>query len=175
MKKTFNIVVAYAKKNRGIGINGGLPWKIKSDMKHFTRTTTLTSDPSKKNCVIMGRKTFDSIPGHLKNRKNIVITSKAPNIKLKNAIASSTLHDALNVAFENKDIENVFVIGGEKVYEEALKRNDLDTVIATEIDREFECDTFMPDLDYKFSESRKSELETGVKVVKFVKCIPVLV
>jgi dihydrofolate reductase len=78
----FAIVVA-ATQSRGIGYKGSLPWKLPGETAHFKKLTTQTVDPTKQNCVIMGRKTWFSIPERfrpLPNRRNIVITSN-PHFK----------------------------------------------------------------------------------------------
>src|ERR1700733_8282193 len=72
----FDIVVA-CDINRGIGYNNTLPWRLSGDMKHFRNLTSTTSDPSKQNAVIMGRKTWQSLPESnrpLPKRFNIVLS-----------------------------------------------------------------------------------------------------
>ncbi len=71
-------LIAAASENMGIGKNNALPWRLKAEMKYFTRMTIDTKDPSKKNAVIMGRKTYESIPAKhrpLNDRINIILTS----------------------------------------------------------------------------------------------------
>ena len=83
----FNLIVAVCGKSFGIGNNGQLPWRLKSEMKHFASTTTTTKDTSKRNAVIMGRKTWDSIPRKfrpLKNRLNLVL-SRQNDISLQDS------------------------------------------------------------------------------------------
>jgi len=73
-----NLMVA-ACEGGGIGKNGTLPWKIPSEMKYFTKMTKSTRDEGKRNAVIMGRLTFESIPEKfrpLKGRLNVVLTGK---------------------------------------------------------------------------------------------------
>lgn len=75
MERTLHLVVA-ATERGGIGKGGGLPWKIRRDMKFF-KNTTLRAAPGAMNAVIMGRKTFDSIPARfrpLKSRVSVVVT-----------------------------------------------------------------------------------------------------
>ena len=76
----FNLIVAACGKSLGIGLNGELPWKLKSEMKYFAETTTKTKDFDKMNAVIMGRKTWESIPlkfRPLKNRFNVILSRQA--------------------------------------------------------------------------------------------------
>ena len=80
LKMKINLIVAACGKSLGIGLNGELPWRLKSEMKYFSETTTKTKDPSKINAVIMGRKTWESIPMKfrpLKNRYNIILSRQA--------------------------------------------------------------------------------------------------
>ena len=79
-----NLIVAGCRLNGndnvlGIGQAGNLPWKLKKEMKHFANLTTFTKDTEKQNAVLMGRKTWESIPFKfkpLKNRYNLVLTSQ---------------------------------------------------------------------------------------------------
>ena len=76
MRRTFSLVVA-ACKNNGIGKDGKLPWSLPGDMAHFKRVTSHTIDDSKQNAVIMGRKTWNSIPEKfrpLPKRLNVILS-----------------------------------------------------------------------------------------------------
>ena len=76
----FNLIVAACGNSFGIGYNGELPWRLRSEMKYFAQTTSKVTDPNKRNAVIMGRKTWESIPPKfkpLKNRFNIVLSHQA--------------------------------------------------------------------------------------------------
>ena len=78
MKKNFTIIAA-TDLNGGIGLNGKLPWNNKTDMKYFKNITCQCMDETKKNAIIMGRKTFESIDCKpLPNRLNVCITSISP-------------------------------------------------------------------------------------------------
>eukprot|EP00854_Cymbomonas_tetramitiformis_P019941 gene19941-23859_t len=168
--KKFQIVVA-ATRTLGIGKEGTLPWKLPGDMKHFKALTSMTHSPSKKNAVVMGRKTWESIPEKFRpmtNRVNVILSrSLAANSDQKeNTMPSSStsaaelptgvhvrgsLQDALELLssgdFEN-DIETVFVIGGAEVYKEALASEHCEAVHITKIERDdVECDAFFPTLD----------------------------
>ena len=83
-----NLIVAACGKSMGIGLNGELPWRLKSEMKYFAETTTKTKDSDKINAVIMGRKTWESIPAKfrpLKNRLNVILSRQA-NYSLNNDV-----------------------------------------------------------------------------------------
>ena len=135
-KNSISIIVAKDLK-RGIGFKNTLPWSITEDLKKFKEITTGST-------LIMGRKTFESIGRPLPKRNNIVITSnpeKMPN----GIIAVSSVDNALEEA-ENFDCP-IFIIGGYRVYKAFIERGLVDTMYVTEIDDEYECDTFFPDFD----------------------------
>jgi dihydrofolate reductase / thymidylate synthase len=148
MKNSFNVVTAYLKNNRGIGKNNNLPWKhIKKDMNRFTNITTSTFDAVKTNSVIMGRKTWESLPNKFKplpNRKNIVVSKTLTDIE--NVKVCSSLTKALNYSYSLPEVESTFVIGGSSIYTTALKRYDIDNLYVTEVDRQLDADTFFPDI-----------------------------
>jgi dihydrofolate reductase len=146
----FDIIAAMHISNNAIGKNGALPWKNSTDMKYFRELTTTTSDASKSNAVIMGRKTYDSIGAPLKNRVNIVLTrdtmnkSTIPNLSFQQSL------DAAALSAAKTTVENVFVIGGESVYKEALNhpqcRHIYLNLISTKCDVE-DADAFFPTID----------------------------
>lgn len=127
------LIVAYA-KNRTIGRDNSLPWKLPGDLAHFKRTTL--------GCpIIMGRKTWESLGRPLPGRKNIVITRDASHHHPGAEFVSS-----LAAAIElTRDAENVFIIGGAQIYQEALPLAD--SVIATEIQENIVGDAFFAALD----------------------------
>ena len=137
------IIVAVA-KNNVIGIQNKLPWHLPEDLKHFKEKTLNQS-------VIMGRKTFESLPENVRplpNRENIIITRQNfnfPNIKTANN---------LNSAFEKASRE-IFIIGGASIYKEAI--NLVDCLEITEIDLEIAGDAFFPEIDFNIWELKKSE------------------
>lgn len=165
--KAFQLVVA-ATKQLGIGRNGSLPWKLPGDMAYFKHITSKTSDPNKQNAVIMGRKTWESIPlkfRPLKNRLNIILTrqqvdensSRSPNGNnipgsKSDVLKCSSLSSAMSLltGAEYKDrLENIFVIGGGQVYKEAILAPECAVIHLTVIESDFECDTFLPEIDPK--------------------------
>lgn len=128
----------------GIGLNGTLPWKLPADMRFFRELTTATQDPSKHNAVIMGRKTWQSIPEKFKplpHRINVVLSQSLEDERI---IVCKTLDTALLALSTDPSIEQVFVIGGASVYEEALNHEMCECIYQTVIHHPFECDTFFP-------------------------------
>lgn len=128
-----NIIVAFSSQNFGIGNKGSLPWNIAEDMARFYKLT-------KGSVVVMGRKTWDSIPEErrpLKDRVNVVVTS------------NTTLQDKGVLFVQEKDLDNllknynnVFIIGGRSLY--AKYMGVAKRIFATLVDSNTECDTFFP-------------------------------
>ncbi|KAF7127703.1 hypothetical protein RHSIM_Rhsim11G0179300 [Rhododendron simsii] len=153
-QRTYQVVVA-ATQNMGIGKDGKLPWKLPSDLKLFKEVTLTTSDPAKKNAVIMGRKTWESIPLEyrpLPGRLNVVLTrsgsfdiATAENVVICGSITSSL--ELLAASPYCLSIEKVFVIGGGQILREALNAPGCDAIHMTEIESSIECDTFIPAVD----------------------------
>ena len=130
-------IIAAVGRNLELGRGNELIWHFKEDMKFFKETTMGSS-------VIMGRKTFESLPKALPGRKNIVIT----NNNSYSAEGAVTVH-SVDEALKSADSQEVFVIGGGKIYEQLLPVTD--KLYLTEI--EAEC----PDADTYFPSFNKEE------------------
>lgn len=150
-----NIIVAYC-KNRGLGKNNTLVWNVKSDMSKFKKLTSGNNN----NCVIMGRKTFESINNTkgLANRDNLILSKSLTMDKLNgtNIVKSFETLELLEDFVKTKNYCEVWIIGGAEIYELFLnnyKKEDnsifnINEIIITYIDADFECDCFFPDLNY---------------------------
>jgi len=148
MSKSFNIISALLKSSNGIGKNNRLPWDyIKEDMSFFKKITT--SNKSTINAVIMGKNTWNSISEKskpLQNRINIVLSKNKIHNKNNNVITANSLNEALNICYNHKKINDIFVIGGEKVYKEAIIHPDCKYLYLTKVSpvSYILCDTFFP-------------------------------
>lgn len=129
-------IIAAMDKNRVIGAGGKLPWgrSLPADLKHFKEITV-------NNTVVMGRKTYDSIGARLPDRRNIVISTS------KELIAPGCLIvPSFEAVLENIFLEEiVFVIGGSRVFQDALPLAE--KLYLTEIDADIGGDTFFPEFD----------------------------
>ncbi|CAK7230142.1 hypothetical protein SCUCBS95973_007472 [Sporothrix curviconia] len=152
------LVVAATARDMGIGANGGLPWTgLRKEMAYFARVTKRGDG----NAVIMGRKTWDSIPPKfrpLRGRLNIVISrSFVPGLPKDPAggpdashVEASSLETALEYLRQRRKAAGtpgsgrVFVIGGAQIYAAALGLADARRVLLTRIMSDFSCDTFFP-------------------------------
>ncbi len=127
------LIVARA-RNGVIGRDNTLPWRLRADLQHFKQCT--------QSCpLIMGRKTWESLPGILPGRPHIVI-SRQSGYSAPGARVVSSLTDALAVC---ADAERAFVIGGAQIYAEAL--GVADVLWISEIDADVEGDTRFPAFD----------------------------
>jgi dihydrofolate reductase len=129
-----SIIVAIA-QNNVIGANNQLIWHISEDLKRFKALTT-------GHCVVMGRKTFESIGKPLPNRTNIVV-SRNRELIIDGCIVVSSLEEAISVC-ENE--EESFVIGGGELYRQALPIAS--KLYLTIVHKNFEGDTFFPEIDF---------------------------
>jgi dihydrofolate reductase/thymidylate synthase len=161
--KDFSIIVACDEAN-GIGKNGLLPWHLPSDLKHFKEITT-APDGEPLNALIMGRKTWESIPEKfrpLPGRLNVVITSDPGYALPRGVLRKGSLEEAISVLCdkENKLIGKVFVIGGARVFSDAMMDPLCASIYLTRIYDKFDCDVVFPDIPPHFMEkdcSRKFE------------------
>ncbi len=156
----YSIVVAYD-LCRGIGRNNTIPWKLPLDMKRFKEITSSISS----NCVIMGRKTWDSIPSKfrpLPGRTNIILSrAKINEIKTneKDTFACSSFDDLnilLNKLNSSDQLKEVFFIGGADIYSTAQSIYPIDNYYLTQIFENYKCDTFFPVInfdDYQLTDS----------------------
>jgi len=172
--KKFHVILAAQKDTNGIGRNGKLPWRLPKDMAHFKETTLSTVD-GKKNAVIMGRSTWESIPQKFRpmpGRLNVILSkSKSLQEILEKAPSSSPESEAPLVftSFDKalnalswppyeESIEQIFVIGGAQAYHSALMHPLLDQVYLTEVQNNFDCDTFFNVAEYNLQEVRRDEM-----------------
>lgn len=137
-------LIACVDKSWGIGKNNSIPWPgLTSDLKYFKTMT-------KGKTVIMGRKTWESLPKKpLPGRLNIVMTSspsKYKQIRSEGGMPALSIIDAINQipGYE----ENVYIIGGAAVYE--MFKDYIDFVHITKLAKSFDCDTFLPECYRKF-------------------------
>jgi len=149
------ILIAAVSKDKVIGKQGGIPWKIKEDLSFF-KEKTLNSP------IIMGRATYNSIGRPLPNRLNIVMTRSAKNTE--GVIEVTSVETAIEAASINKNSSRVYIIGGQNIYKEFLPIAH--RMIITEVDLYIkDGDTFFP--EWNISEwkeqSRDQREENGTR------------
>lgn len=139
-----SIIVAIQAKDRGIGYQNELLYKISEDLKRFKQLTT-------GHAIIMGRNTFESIGKPLPNRTNIVITRNTTFMQDGVLIAHS-LEEAIRKAKEVEKDE-IFIIGGGQIYEEAILLADRLYITVLESDKP--ADTFFPSYEAMFTTTKE--------------------
>ena len=142
-----NMIVAHDSKY-GIGNEGHIPWYISEDLKYFRETTI-------GHIVIMGRKTYDSIPSSrkpLKDRINIVLTNNPENYNSNDNLIycrEDKLDFYIDYFYKNNNISKVFFIGGSEIYKKYM--NIVNNLYITYIDKEYKCDAFFPTYENRFN------------------------
>jgi dihydrofolate reductase len=138
MSAALVLVVAVA-KNGVIGAHGGLPWRIRADLKKF-RAVTMGKP------LLMGRKTFDSIGRVLDGRDSIVVTRRS-GLAIEGAFVVSTLEAGLALAYERaaaRGADEICVIGGGEIFRETLPTAD--RLYVTHVDAAPVGDVFFPEI-----------------------------
>lgn len=133
-------LVAAVARNRVIGADGDLAWRIADDLKWFKKITL--GKP-----IIMGRKTYRSIGRPLPGRDNIVIT-RAADFVVEGVLSARSIPAALEVArdcAERRDVDEICVIGGGQIYEQMLAAAD--RIYLTRVAAEIDGDTLFPEID----------------------------
>ena len=141
-----NIIFARA-RNGVIGKDGQMPWHLPEDLAHFKAQTGGAP-------VLMGRKTWDSLPSRfrpLPGRRNVVIT-RQDDWQAAGAERAASLQDA--IALCSGTAGDIWVIGGGEIYAQAVPLAQ--RAVVTEIDRDFEGDTFAPELKGGWRETARS-------------------
>jgi dihydrofolate reductase len=127
-------MIAAAAENNALGKDNQLIWHLSDDLKHFKNLT-------KGHHIIMGRKTFESMPKALPNRTNVIV-SRQKDYHVENAHVVHSLEAAL--AFAQED-DRPFIIGGGEIYRQGMAFADC--IELTRVHEEFEADTFFPEID----------------------------
>ena len=127
-------IIAAVAENNALGKDNRLIWHIPEDLKRFKRLTS-------GHAIIMGRKTFESLPKALPNRHNIVI-SRNKSYTAEGASVCHNLEEAMALA---KNDSQPFIIGGGQIYEQAMEIAH--KIELTRVHKDYEADTFFPFID----------------------------
>lgn len=135
-----SLLVAYTKNKRVIGAQGKIPWKLSSERNRFKAICA-------GKYVIMGRKSYEEI-GHPLSYCELVIVSSHPSTSSGTPIYCKSLEDAINYC-KSKGQEEILIAGGGTIYQQAIPYAQ--KIYATEIEADFEGDTFFPELGPEWS------------------------
>jgi dihydrofolate reductase len=134
-------MIAAVARNRVIGKDNDLVWRLPDDMKYFMETT-------QNHFLIMGRKNYESLPHKfrpLPNRVNIIVT-RQKDYKAAGCTITNTIEEALEYAKSHHQ-EEVFIIGGGQIYAQSMELAD--KLYITEVQGDFDGDTYFPEIDKK--------------------------
>ena len=132
-------------RNRGIGVDNKLPWRLSADLKRFRELTM-------GHHIIVGRRTFESIGRPLPGRRMIVVTRDG-NYKAEGCDVAHSVEDAINLARERGESE-VFICGGAEIYTQTIEI--VDRMYLTFVDAGVAADTFFPEFDHREWSERES-------------------
>ena len=129
-------LIAAMARNRAIGIDNRLPWRLPADLKRFKALT-------KGHTLVMGRRTFESLNGPLPWRTTIVVTRRE-DYAPEGVLVAHSLEEALERA-RKEEAEEIFIAGGEEIFRQGFLLGD--RLQLTYIDQDFPGDTFFPEFD----------------------------
>eukprot|EP01002_Notosolenus_urceolatus_P014759 NODE_658_length_1876_cov_64.453202_g529_i0.p2 GENE.NODE_658_length_1876_cov_64.453202_g529_i0~~NODE_658_length_1876_cov_64.453202_g529_i0.p2 ORF type:complete len:501 (+),score=137.39 NODE_658_length_1876_cov_64.453202_g529_i0:165-1667(+) len=150
VQRPFSLVVAVDAAG-GIGKDGTVPWRCPTDMAFFKKATA-TAPEGTRNACIMGRRTWESIPSKfrpLKDRLSVVVSSSLAEPADNSFTVAPSLNAALDLVSPMKDVSQIFVIGGARMYEESLSHPMLNYCAVTSVSCKaspngFDCDVSFP-------------------------------
>ncbi|PSK38968.1 hypothetical protein C7M61_002274 [Candidozyma pseudohaemuli] len=150
-----SLIVAALQPSMGIGAKGKLPWRLKQEMKYFKDVTTKAKE-GYVNAVIMGRKTWDSIPQKfrpLPGRINVILSRSNSNVTDSDGVFHFNSIDSVMLHFEKeayrvgeKPLDKIFIIGGSQVYNSVILDPRVDNLLVTHINYIGE-ETERPEMD----------------------------
>jgi dihydrofolate reductase len=159
-------IIAAIANNNVLGKNNRLIWHLPADLKRFKQTTS-------GHCVIMGRKTFESLGKPLPNRTNIVIT-RDNTFNPEGCVIAHSLREAIDAA---KADDNPFILGGAEIYKQAMAVADV--LDLTFVHHTFEGDVFFPKIDTTiWKETSRQDFKADAKnkydysFVRFERTLP---
>ncbi|MCU0303797.1 MAG: dihydrofolate reductase [Thermoanaerobaculales bacterium] len=132
-----SLIVAVS-RNGVIGRDGGLPWRLPADLRHFKATTM-------GHHLIIGRATWDELGAPLPGRTMVVVTRNRA-FHADGALVAHSLDEALSLA---RDDDQPFIGGGAEIYRQALAGGWVDRLYVTRVHAEVEGDTFFPEVDWE--------------------------
>lgn len=148
-----NIITAVSRQDRVIGTKDGkIPWHIKKDFQYFKEKTT--GHP-----IIMGRKTFESLPGILPNRHHIVVTRQDSYKAPDNVSITNTLEDAVEIA-KKLDKKEIFIIGGGEIYRQGLEYADRLYITLIDSKDKIEGEITFPKYEHIFTKKVSSQRDS---------------
>lgn len=170
----FHVIAACCNKN-GIGKDNKIPWFLSGELKYFKHITNYTTTSIERNVVVMGRKTWESIPEKnrpLDGRINIVLTKQDEYDVPRGVFTCGSLEGVFPLldTIHNSSKTNVFLIGGGSIYNECIQKGMCSKIYLTKIYKKYECDVFFPTIPSNYALVSVSDFceEKGIYYRKFV-------
>jgi len=135
-----SIIAAISEGDRGIGLRGGLPWRLPADMARFR-------DLTMGHAVIIGRVTWEPIAERGLPGRRVIVLSRDPESRNSGDATAGSLVEAMKIAAQDKKETETFIAGGAQVYQEALDEGLVDRMYLTIVHGEVEADTFFPEYE----------------------------
>ena len=129
-------IIAAAGENNSLGKDNDLVWHLPDDFKRFKELTS-------GNYILMGRKTFESFPKPLPNRKHLIITRQDNYQVPENCFVFDSIQSAFDEVLEFSD-KDIWIIGGGEIYKQSMEIAD--RIELTRVHSDFEADTFFPEI-----------------------------
>lgn len=133
-----SIIAAIAEGDRGIGLRGGLPWRLPADMARFRELTMGYA-------VIIGRVTWEPMAARWLPGRRVIVLSRDREARESGHAVASSLKEAQQIAARDKQETETFIAGGAQVYQEALDRGLVDRMYLTIVYGQVEADTYFPE------------------------------
>ena len=167
--KNFSVILASDEKN-GIWKSWVLAWRISEDLKYFKKITT-DSESDKKNAVIMGKNTWESIPDKYKplpSRINCIL-SRSFNFEDNywEVRKFGNFESALQNLSLDENIDKIFVIGWAYLYNKVFSNKNLEYIYKTKVYWDFDCDVFVDNIpnNFKLKETSKTKKENEIEFI----------
>lgn len=148
-----SFLIAAVAENGVIGSDGGIPWRLSSDMVHFRQSTLGCA-------LVVGRRTYDSLPRTMPGRTLVVVTSK-PLPEGANAIAAHSFEEAVRIAVEDTGSRAVAFAGGTSIYAGAIRLPWLRRALVTRVGISVPGDTRLPEMGTEWVTVGKDPLASG--------------
>jgi dihydrofolate reductase len=165
-----SLIVAHD-ESRGMGKNNTIPWYIPGELRWVGKVTRAPyGGAGQRNALIMGRKTWESLPESrrpLPDRLTIVI-SRTITIEHKDVIVVDSLEEAFLEVVKQDEIAKAFVFGGASIYEQALKSDKVDELLVSVVPGHYDADIFFPQIPKGYTlKSQHEFIFDGVSVKHF--------
>ncbi|XP_073327340.1 dihydrofolate reductase [Pagrus major] len=169
-KKPIRLIAAVC-NDRGMGKDGKMPWDIPSEFKFFMDKITRVSRPGKMNLLVWGRRCFQHHPETtfpIANSLHVVLSTTLNTVPDHANFLCQDFESAVLLAAKPPLadlIETIWIIGGTRVYEDALKHPWCDLVYLTDVMAEFDCDVFFPEFDRELFKVQESfpDVPSGIQ------------